>query len=463
MPEDYMSMLRSLPDEEAKVKGPAVGVATVDLTVTTGPPRHLASGILYGIPDKPDQIPDRFYKEIGFNYGRGGGSQLPNTRGYAVSNEDYKARFSSVLSNYKTTRKHGGEFIYLLPALWGADGGQSENFEYPGDNNDWKRWDAFLDQTLKNIQDSDMADGLVIDIWNEPDLSFFWGASKEQWLALWSRTFKKVKETLPSIRIAGPSISAIPTTTHEWWNDFLTECLKNDTLPDQWAWHMESGNDCDTIAGSMKTFHELLAKFDIPLDKAQDVNLNEYAVYGEQVPSAGAWWIAGLERENAHGLRGNWAIAGALHDFLAGLLCKPNAADGQYQIEGEGYWPTAEYQVYKYYGSNMTGQRVKTTPTPDSFLDVYATKDANIIRILAGTRSRSGDWAIEVTGLLENVEVKIKVLVFKVAGEDKFKRVDGPEHLGESTQVAENGTLRLKMEHEDTTTAYAFELTLPKE
>lgn len=113
-------------------------------------------------------------------------------------------------------------------------------------------------------------------------------------------------------------MSAIPTVDHDWWTGLLTECLKNDTLPDQWAWHMESGNDCDTMAGAMKTFHELLAKFDIPLEKAQDVNLNEYAVYGEQVPSSGAWWIAGLERHNARGLRGNWAIAGALHDFLAG-------------------------------------------------------------------------------------------------------------------------------------------------
>ncbi|KAL6917399.1 hypothetical protein FSST1_008894 [Fusarium sambucinum] len=463
MPEDYMSMLRSLPDEEANVKGPAVGVATVDLTVTTGPPRHLASGILYGIPDKPDQIPERFYKEIGFNYGRGGGSQLPNTRGYAVSKEDYTARFSSALSNYKTARKHGGKFIYLLPPLWGADGGQSENFEYPGDSSDWTRWDAFLEQTLKDIQDSDMSKGLVIDIWNEPDLSFFWGPSKEQWLTLWSRTFKKVKETLPSIRIAGPSISAIPTITHEWWDDFLSECLTNDTLPDQWSWHMESGNDCDTMAGSIKTFHELLAKFDIPLDKAQDVNINEYAVYGEQVPSAGAWWIAGLERENAHGLRGNWAIAGALHDFLAGLLCKPNTTEGEYQIEGAGYWPTAEYQVYRYYGSNMTGERVKTTPTPDGFLDVYATKDANVIHILAGTRSRSGDWAIEVIGLPDNSRVQIKTLAFVVAGKDKLERVDGPGHLGETTRVAENGSLRLKMQHKDTTTAYAFEVTLPRE
>jgi hypothetical protein len=90
MPEDYMSMLKSLPSEVDKVKQPVVGVATVDLAVQTGPPRHLASGILYGIPDKPDQIPDHFYQDIGFNYGRGGGSQLPGTKGYAVSLPDYK-------------------------------------------------------------------------------------------------------------------------------------------------------------------------------------------------------------------------------------------------------------------------------------------------------------------------------------------------------------------------------------
>ncbi|RGP76924.1 glycoside hydrolase family 39 [Fusarium longipes] len=464
MPEDYMSMLRGLPDEEAKVKGAAVGVATVDLTVTTGSPRHLASGILYGIPDKTGQIPDQFYREIGFNYGRGGGSQLPNTRGYAVSNDDYKARFSSALSNYKTTRKYGGEFILLLPALWGADGGQpGADFEYPGDNGDWTHWDAFLEQTLDDIKTSDMAEGIVIDPWNEPDLSFFWGASKEQWLTLWSRTFKKVKEAFPSMRITGPSISAIPTTTHDWWNDFLSECLKSDNLPDQWSWHMESGNDCDTMAGSMRTFHELLSKFDIPLDKAQDININEYAVYGEQVPSSGAWWIAGLERENAHGLRGNWAIAGALHDFLAGLLCKPNAADENYDIEGEGYWPTAEYQVYKYYGSAMTGQRVKTTPTPDGLLDVYATFDANTIRILAGTRSRPGDWIIEVKGLPEDAEVNIKTLAFEVNDGDKFRQVDGPNHLGDTTQLVKNGCLRLKTKHQDKTTAYAFEIALPKQ
>ncbi|QGI65448.1 hypothetical protein CEK26_009398 [Fusarium fujikuroi] len=466
MPEEYMSMLKSLPSEVDKVKDPVVSVATVDVGVQTGPPRHLASGILYGIPDKPDQIPDHFYKAIGFNYGRGGGSQLPGTKGYAVSLADYEvkypraffARFASALSNYRTTRKHGGEFIYLLPAAWGADGGQSEGFAYPGDDNNWTSWDEFLERTLDDVKKSDMIEGLVVDIWNEPDLSFFWNRSMEQWLELWTRSFKKIREVLPSVRITGPSISAIPSASHEWWSAFLSRC--KDSLPDQWSWHMEGGEEAITMASSMASFHDMLSKHGIPLEKAQDVNINEYAVYGEQVPSAGAWWIAGLERENAHGLRGNWAIAGALHDFMAGLLSKPNGSDGSYAIEGEGYWPTAEYQVYKYYASSMKGQRLKTTASSDGLLDVYATVEKDVVRILAGTRSRPGNWSIDVVGLTDDTRVKVKTLAFRVVDGDRFKRVDGPLDLEEREERVKGGKLSLKMKHQDPTTAFAFELTI---
>lgn len=100
-----MSMLKSLPSEVDKVKEAVVGVATVDVSIQIGPPRHLASGILYGIPDRPDQIPDHFYKDIGFNYGRGGGSQLPGTKGYAVSLKDYEVDDIQ------------GSFVYALTLL----------------------------------------------------------------------------------------------------------------------------------------------------------------------------------------------------------------------------------------------------------------------------------------------------------------------------------------------------------
>jgi hypothetical protein len=46
-----------------------------------------------------------------------------------------------------------------------------------------------------------MTEGLVIDIWNEPDLTFFWNRSMEQWLELWTRSFQKIRyETYEAVK-----------------------------------------------------------------------------------------------------------------------------------------------------------------------------------------------------------------------------------------------------------------------
>lgn len=67
------------------------GTSVVNLGNDTGTPQHLASGFLYGIPDAPDQIPDHFYTNMGFNYARAGGSQLPAPgRGWVWGLTEYK-------------------------------------------------------------------------------------------------------------------------------------------------------------------------------------------------------------------------------------------------------------------------------------------------------------------------------------------------------------------------------------
>jgi hypothetical protein len=50
--------------------------AVVNLGLTRGEPRHLEAAFIYGIPDTPDHIPDHFYTDIGFNYGRAGGMRI---------------------------------------------------------------------------------------------------------------------------------------------------------------------------------------------------------------------------------------------------------------------------------------------------------------------------------------------------------------------------------------------------
>ena len=51
--------------------------ATVNLAVSRGSPYHWASGFIYGIPDTPDQVPDHWYTDRGFRYGRAGGAPVP--------------------------------------------------------------------------------------------------------------------------------------------------------------------------------------------------------------------------------------------------------------------------------------------------------------------------------------------------------------------------------------------------
>jgi hypothetical protein len=67
------------------------GTSVVNLGNNTGIPGHLASGILYGIPDTPDQIPDHFYENMGFNYARAGGAQVAAPgRGWIWGLTEYK-------------------------------------------------------------------------------------------------------------------------------------------------------------------------------------------------------------------------------------------------------------------------------------------------------------------------------------------------------------------------------------
>jgi hypothetical protein len=105
-------------------------------------------------------------------------------------------RFASALSNYKTAREHGANFIFLIHDLWGADGTQNSSAPYPGDDGDWTSWDNYLTRLFSDIKSNSMTGGLIIDIWNEPDLSAFWNREQSQYLEMWGRTYYKFRSVL---------------------------------------------------------------------------------------------------------------------------------------------------------------------------------------------------------------------------------------------------------------------------
>ncbi|KAF1845871.1 glycoside hydrolase family 39 protein [Cucurbitaria berberidis CBS 394.84] len=460
MATEYLQSLEVLPIEKRDQNPPVTGSAVVFLDQKIGSPQHLASGWIYGIPDTPGQIPDEFYTEVGFRYGRGGGSQLPDTRGWYRSKADYEARFQSALSNYRTTRKYGGNFILLPSALWGADGGQSADAPYPGDNDDWSSWDDLITTWIRDAKAHDMLEGLVFDIWNEPDLHFFWNRPREQWLQLWSRTYRVLRREVPNVRISGPCFSEGPDINGEWWNEYLAFVKQDNSVPDEWSWHMEQGHG--NMSTSMSTFRELLNRYSIP--ESGIININEYGIWAEQVPSAAVWFISQLERENAFGLRGNWTIAGSLHDYLAGLVSKPGAGTEKYSSTSTGYYPTAEYHVYKYYGSEMNGQRLKTSSNDKRDGEAYAVLGTDKVRILAGSRNATGNWAVDVrggetVGYASGEEVDVRVLEFS-AKDNHFDESEGPKELGIRKATWQDGSLRLEIHQENPLVAYAFEFAI---
>lgn len=170
--------------------------AVLDLSVRRGTPQQLASGVLYGTPDTLNQIPDNFYTEPKLKYFRAGGAQLfgAGQRGWHWG--EYTARFQSTLSNYRTARKYGGEFQILPHDIWGTDTVNSST-AWPGDNGDWRSYEAFLDRLVSDIKANNMLPGLKFDTWNEPNFPLFWPRPISQWLELWKRTYQKLRYTFP--------------------------------------------------------------------------------------------------------------------------------------------------------------------------------------------------------------------------------------------------------------------------
>jgi hypothetical protein len=336
------------------------------------------------------------------------------------------------LSNYRTSRKFGARFILLVHDLWGADGLQANGAVFPGDNGDWSSYDAFLTQLLSDLKANDMLDGLDIDIWNEPDVRYFWTRGVARWTEMWNRAFPRIRAELPGVPITGPSTGTIPRTSNEWWTGFGAAINKTGNIPDVYTWH--------NLANSVNVDPELSARDIVTWRNRYNLpqrpnNINEYGATDEQSPSFAAWYIARLERNNIQGLRANWASAYELHDYLGNLLGKPGAGTDAYDPKGKGYYPAGEWHVYKYYGTEMTGNRVATVGSADKLFDVYATRGstANSVRILAGARGASGTWDVKVTGLNAvglNKSGTVSVRTWRFDYNGKYGEVAGPVDLG---------------------------------
>ena len=332
----------------------------------------------------------------------------------------------------------------------------------PGDNGNWTYYDDFLTSLFNAITDNDMTDGLDFEIWNEPDLTdVFWQRDEAQYLEMWGYAYPLIRAALPGVPIIGPCSSSQPSTSNSWYEQYYPFVLSNSSIPDIYCWHEETSGD--DVATDVTNNNAAIAQYGLP-DKP--IIINEYGVKSEQVPGTAAWYISRLERYNVTGLRGNWDSGYALHDFFASLLGKPGAVENCTTSACEtstGYWPNGEYNIYKYYNLNMSGERVQTIGSPDKLFDIYATRDgsdSSTVKMLCGSRLTDGTWDILVTGLdavglPASGNVTVQAYQFNYV-DGEFGDVPQPVNQGTNPHAYTDNQLVFYVSP-NTTTGYAFE------
>jgi hypothetical protein len=246
-----------------------------------------------------------------------------------------------------------------------------------------------------------------------------------------------------------------PTPDNTWWTNWLSQIAGNDTVPDQYSYHLEGAVDAvdNDPQYTNSSLASLLEQYGLP---SRQINVNEYAEFSEMLPSGYAWWISRLERYNFIGILGNWQGGTQLHDLFANLLTK---IDDPSNYTATDYAPAPGYNVYQYYATNMTGQRLQTTGSGDNWFDSYATL-GDRIRILAGTKVQEGSWKLSIDNLAAvgyEGSGSINVDVYSFVGSSVQDIVYGATFIGITSYSYADGSLVVPITQSDISTAWAFE------
>lgn len=209
-----------------------------------------------------------------------------------------------------------------------------------------------------------------------------------------------------------------PGLENENWLTWLPSVVGNNTVPDHYSWHQigvwERSPDLN-----IPDFNTMLVNSGAP---RRPIDNNEYAWPSEQNPANTVWYISQFERHEIRALRANWGSGSGLHNWMANLVYSTNGT----------YYPNGEWQVYKYY-AGMTGERLVTTASADIQFDVFATRQGNSVKVLAGTRTVRAPYEISITNLTQTglkADGNINVHVYQFDWDSPEGEIEGPVDLG---------------------------------
>ena len=367
--------------------GPAVAATeslNVNLASTRGPATGVGEGFLYGLSQDGSQPPDQYLLPLNLTAQRGGGHA---SRGWIGDGYKYgsgsQADVTSTIGQARrlTQPPYHAEYQVIVSDLYGADGGQPSNTTYPCDNGDCSNWVSFIDATVGALQASGLP--LAYDIWNEPDISYFWtrGVNSTQYFQMWDTAYREIRRIAPGVRIVGPSLAFTPLANPGEWQGWLAHTKAAGTVPDEITNHDEGdGDDPVTIA---QAINSALSSNGIA---ARPLSANEFQPADRQTAGVSAWYLARFAQSGyANAMRGNWNCC--LTPNLTGIVV-PNG--------GNTYSYTGNWWAFRTY-ADLTGTLVATSGQVGSTAISAAEDSANkrAVAIIGDDNGYTG--AVDVT------------------------------------------------------------------
>src|SRR5688572_10090112 len=208
----------------------AVEQARVDFSITAAPMTHRASGFLHSIDGvgpsdaliaavKPQTFRDR---------PDGGGAN--NTGGMFTQYNRLKALG---VKHFQVVISDGFNGDYAGP--------------YPGDDGTYLAWENYVTNLVLRAKTANAT--LEYDIWNEPDIGYFWRRDEATFRETWKRAVNRIRVLDPGATIVGPSFASYG----DGMKNFLLNAKTDRVLPDVVAWH-EFGSSFTTRVADARSW-----------------------------------------------------------------------------------------------------------------------------------------------------------------------------------------------------------------
>jgi len=241
-----------------------VTAVTVDLARATGPLEHVWSGAAgsdraaISLREQWRQDLRRFQQETG----------LQRVRFHGIFNDELGVYAPSVQSQTRTPNWQNVDRVYdgllergvkplvelsFMPKRLAS--GQNYFGFYQGNitpPKDMAQWSAFIKEFVQHLVDRYGVEEIrqwPFEVWNEPDLKFFWMGTQADYFELYKQSVTAIKSVDSQIKVGGPATSAI-----QWIPEFLAYCEANSLPVDFVATHIYVGDNQKKIFGEADAF-----------------------------------------------------------------------------------------------------------------------------------------------------------------------------------------------------------------